>query len=177
VTSKLDLLHGGGAARPSGRGRLAYHAAPVRILTRSVLVLTLAVVAGACTGDDTPSTQPDATTGPTALPTVDVPVEFVPGEWTYENHDVTVSFTWDSGELTVENGSGEELGDPGLYAVTQTQQRVDADIAGSAPVADGGSAALTAAFPAGLELADVGLVVIEFGEQNWGALAPVVAEV
>lgn len=148
----------------------------MRILTRFVLLLVVALAAGACTGDDAPSVQPDETTSPSALPTVDVPVEFVPGEWTYENHDVTVTFSWDSGRLTVDNGSGEELGDPRLYAFTQTQQRVDAEIADSAPVADGGSATLTAAFPAELELADVGLVVIEFGEQNWGALSPVVAE-
>jgi hypothetical protein len=115
-------------------------------------------------------------TSPTALPTVDQPVDFVPGEWTYENNGVTVAFSWDSGELTVENGSGQELGEPGLYAVTQTQQRVDADVADATAIDDGGSVTLTVAFPGDLQLEDVGMVAIVFGEQNWGALSPVVAD-
>jgi hypothetical protein len=155
----------------------------VRIPTRSaptiaVLALALALAPSAvgCTGDATPTVVATDGTSPTVLPTVDQPVDFVPGEWTYENNGVTVAFSWDTGGLTVENGSGQELGEPGLYAVTQTQQRVDADVADAAPIDDGASVTLTVAFPGDLQLEDVGMVAIVFGEQNWGALSPVVAD-
>ncbi len=142
----------------------------------AALVLALGLIATACTGDD-PSTDPaDPTTTGSPLPTVDVPVDFVPGEWTYENNDVTVAFSWETGSLSVENGSGAELGAPGLYVVTRTQEHVDAEVADTAPVADGDPADLVATFPPDLALADVGLVVLRFGEQNWGAMSPVVAE-
>jgi hypothetical protein len=150
----------------------------VRISTRSLaaLLLVVALAGTACTGDD-PSPSPDDTSSSASpLPTVDVPVDFVPGEWTYENNGVTVAFSWEGGALSVENGSGAELGAPGLYVVTQTQERVDGEVAGAAPIPDGDSGDLVATFPGDLTLADVGLVVLMFGDQNWGALSPVVAK-
>jgi hypothetical protein len=150
----------------------------VRIPTRSLpaLLLVLALMGAACTGDDPSPSPSDTTDTGSPLPTEDVPVDFVPGEWTYENNGVTVAFSWEGGTLSVENGSGAELGAPGLYVVTRTQEHVDAEVADTAPVADGDPADLVATFPPDLALADVGLVVLRFGDQNWGAMSPVVAE-
>ncbi len=150
----------------------------MRIPTRSLaaLLLVLALVGAACTGDDPSPSPSDPTDTGSPLPTEDVPVDFVPGEWTYENNGVTVAFSWESGTLSVENGSGAELGPPGLYVVSQTQDRSDAEVAETAPIPDGEAAELVATFPEDLSLKDVGLVVLLFGDQNWGALSPVAVE-
>lgn len=142
----------------------------------AALLLILALAGVACTGDDPSPSPTDPIDAGSPLPTEDVPVDFVPGEWTYENNGVTVAFSWEGGALSVDNGSDAELGPPGLYVVTQTQERVDAEVAATAPVPDGDAVDLVAAFPADLTLDDVGLVVLLFGDQNWGALSPVVVE-
>jgi hypothetical protein len=138
-------------------------------------LLAVSMVGVACTGDEV-TTSSDPTTSDTPLPTVDVPVAFVPGEWEYDNNGVAVTYSWDTGALTVDNRSGAELGAPGLYVVTQTQQRVDAEVAQTAPIPDGASADLMASFPPDISLEDVGLVALLFGDQNWGAMSPVIAE-
>jgi hypothetical protein len=150
----------------------------VRIPTRSLpaLLLVLALMGAACTGDDPSPSPSDTTDTGSPLPTEDVPVDFVPGEWTYENNGVTVAFSWEGGTLSVENGSGAELGPPGLYVVSQTQERFDAEVAETGPIPDGDAAGFVATFPDGLTLKDVGLVVLLFGDQNWGALSPVAIE-
>jgi hypothetical protein len=87
-----------------------------------------------------------------------------------------VDLTWEGGvgELSIENGSGEDLGAPGLYAVTQQQEHVDATVTDAAPIPDGGSATLQVTFPDSLKAADAGLIAILFGDENWGALSPVI---
>jgi hypothetical protein len=138
-------------------------------------MLAVALAGVACTAEGdvaTPPPSPDES----PLPTVDVDVRFVEGEYEYEKNDVTVALSWNggTGELTVDNGSGAELGSPSLYAVTPQQTQVLAEIAEAAPIADGGSATLAVAFPDSLRPEDAGLVAIRFGDQNWGALSPVV---
>ena len=166
--------------RPVGPGRLAYHAASVRIrvLALTVLTLALAPVAVACTGStaNTASTT-TAAQSPTSLPTVDTGrVQFVEGEYTYENEGVTVDLTWKGGpgQLTVDNGSGGDLQPPGLYAVTSSDEEIRATVANSATIPDGGSETLRVTFLASLKPADAGLIVLEFGDENWGALSPVI---
>ena len=168
--------------RPDGSasGRLPYHAASVRTRTRLLAALPLAfVLAGvACTGDGTTSTSASQEPTPSELPTSNVAVTFVEGEYVYENNGVSITFAWKggTGTLTVDNGSGFELGVPSLYAITPTQERVDATVADAAPIPDGGSIETKVTFPPSLKAADAGLIAIVFGDQNWGALSPKVIE-
>jgi hypothetical protein len=153
----------------------------VRTAKLALTVLTLALVPTgvACTSGGTSTTTPTTTTAaetPSSLPTVNEPFQIVDGEYTYENEGVKVALTWKggTGDLTVHNGSGTDLQAPGLYAVTAADQEVPATVADATTVLDGQSATLKVTFPASLKPADAGLIVLEFGDQNWGALSPVV---
>jgi hypothetical protein len=151
----------------------------VRLPTRSIVLAAaaLSVFAAACTGGGTTSTG-TTTTEPTAPPTVDQgDVAFAPGEFVYQLHGVKAELTWNggSGELTITNNSGGQLGAPALYAVTHEGQRVDATVQGAAPMSDGDGATLKVTFPSTLKPADMGIIALVFGDQNWGAFAPVPA--
>jgi hypothetical protein len=151
--------------------------APTRSFTLFLAALSLAAAGASCTGETTTTTTDASPTG-SPLPTVDVPVDFVPGEFVYVNNDVKVSLSWEggTGEMTIENASGHELGTPGLYAVTREQTEVPAEIPDAAPIPDGQSVTLEVSFPDSLDAADAGLIAILFGEENWGAFSPVIEE-
>jgi hypothetical protein len=76
----------------------------------------------------------------------------------------------------VDNRTGIDVGAPAVYVVTQDQKHVDGSLDASAPLADGSSGTYTVTFPTDLTRDDVGLVVLELGDENWGALAPKVIE-
>jgi hypothetical protein len=149
-----------------------------RIVVPFLLVLTLA--AAACTGEDVPTPKHSNGSGgspsPSQLPTVDPgATKFVQGEFAYELNGVTAELSWhgSAAELKVDNASGKELGPPGVYAVTDDQREVQAKVADAAAVADGGSATLQVVFPEDLDPRTTGILVLTFGEENWGAFAPV----
>jgi hypothetical protein len=140
----------------------------------------VAFVSSACTGDDIPTTDPPRQLQDGA--SVEPPpssdpgdTAFVPGEFSYAYLGVTVTLSWKGqyGKLEVENAGDRELGQPGLYAVTNDQREVDARLrhAGSIPAGD--SATFDVVFPQSVTLDQTGFVVLLFGDQNWGALAPV----
>jgi len=144
---------------------------------RAVLIAMLVVAGAACTGG---SASTDATPPSSAspLPTTNVDAKIVPGVWTYDLRGLKATFTWRDGPpaLTVKNGTGIEVGAPAVYVVTQDQHRVDGSIDGSVPLADGAQGQYIVTFPGDLQREDVGLVVLELGDENWGALAPKVIE-
>ena len=142
-----------------------------------VLLLTGLAAGVACTGDGTTATTPPSATA-APLPTSDVNATIVPGEWTYEYLGVKASFEWKDGPplLTVKNGSGRDVGAPAVYVVTQDQREVAGKLDGSVPLADGATGEYQVTFPSGLTRDDVGLVVLELGDVNWGALSPKVLE-
>ena len=145
--------------------------------TRTLLVL-LAISAVACTGGGASTDTAASSPPPSPPPSSNVDVKMVPGVWTYDLRGLKATFTWKDAPptLSVDNGTGIDLGAPAIYVVTQDQRRVDATLDGAAPLADGADADFTVAFPGGLTRDDVGLVVLEFGDENWGALAPKVVE-
>jgi hypothetical protein len=154
---------------------------PMHRLWLLLVVMTLAVPAGVACTSATTSTSTSASAAspaPTSLATVDTgPVQFEEGEYSYENEGVTVMLTWKGdgpGELTVDNGSGGDLQAPGLYAVTASDQEVRATVADATAIPDGDKVSLQVTFPSSLKLTDAGLIVLEFGDQNWGALSPVI---
>lgn len=143
---------------------------------RSLLAVAVLLLAAACTGDGSTATGPPTSTEPPP-PTSDVVVDFVPGEWTYELYGVKATFVWKDGPatLTVKNGSEQPVGAPGLYVVTRDQRHVDGKVANATPLDPSASGDYTVTFPGGLQLDDIGLVVLELGDVNWGALGPKIA--
>jgi hypothetical protein len=143
----------------------------------AVLALAALTTGVACTGDSSTETTP-APTSASPLPTTDVDATIVPGEWVYEYLGVKATFEWKDGPpiLTVKNDSGSEVGAPALYVVTQDQRDVDGKLDGSVPLPDGSSGTYEVTFPADLTRDDVGLIVLELGEVNWGALSPKVIQ-
>jgi hypothetical protein len=140
---------------------------------RAVLAAAILVMAVACTNDGSANSQtsPEPTVD---NPTGDVAGNIVQGEWTYSLYGVKATFTWKDGPatLTVKNGSSEPVGAPGVYVVTRDQRHVDGKVADAAPLDPSASGDYTVTFPGGLQPTDIGLVVLELGSVNWGALGP-----
>lgn len=80
-----------------------------------------------------------------------------------------------SGTLQVSNGSGAELGPPGMYVVTRTGEQVDGVVQDAAAVLDGEEATFEVTFPDPVTEGTVGLVILLFGDDNYGAMTPVAA--
>jgi hypothetical protein len=142
----------------------------------AALALALALGLVGCTGgpadtSTTPSTPPES-----PLPTVDVgPVAFVPGKFAYSYLGVEATLAWSGGNgtLDVHNGSGSELGPPGLYAVTADQPQVPGTVTDPAAIPVGASATFPVSFPSDLSPDAVGMIALLFGDDNWGAFSPV----
>ena len=145
--------------------------------TRSLLVVAVLLFAAACTRDgEAVATGSPTDTGEAPL-TSDVPGVQVKGEWIYELYGVKATFVWktDPATLTVKNGSEQPVGAPDLYVVTRDQRHVDAKVANASPLDPSQSGDYTVTFPDGLVPDDIGLVVLELGGVNWGALSPKIA--
>jgi hypothetical protein len=149
-------------------------------------VVLLSLLAAACTGDEDPQATPTAAgstsepaDGGSPLPTVDPgAVPFEEGVFRYEFDAVRAELRWQGGEgeLTVDNGSDRELGEPGLYAVTSDQREVPGEVSDTAPIPAGDSATYTISFPDDVAYDETGFVVLLFGDENWGAFGPVPAK-
>ena len=155
---------------------------PMNLRRLATPLVVLALAAAACTGGEDPDPGPsDGGSEPSeptasALPTEDPgAVAFERGLFRYQFNSVTAELRWQGGDgaLTIDNGSDRELGEPGLYAVTSDQREVPAEIAGTAPVGPGDSASFEISFPDDVAFEQTGFVVLVFGDENWGALAPV----
>jgi hypothetical protein len=144
---------------------------------RCLLLAPLLLAAVACTDDGNADTGTSPAASVSSQPTSDVEVRFVDGEWTYELDGVKATFSWHDGpaSLAVKNGSEQQVGAPGLYVVTRDQRHVDGDVADAAPLDPSASGRYAVTFPDGLQPDDIGLVVLELGGVNWGALGPKIA--
>jgi hypothetical protein len=152
----------------------AYHAASVTHPRRTLPLLCLALVlAGACTkgGAAAPSATRSATP---SSPAPTGPVRFQPGEYRYAFGGVTASLSFDGSDATLEvkNASGHDLDPPGIYVIQGTGQREDGTVADATTVADGASGTFQVSFPNAVTPKSIGLVILEFGDSNWGAFAP-----
>ena len=144
-----------------------------RLLLSAILASVVALPA--CTGgeDGGQSTAP-STTSESPLPTKDEKYVFVPGRFTYDFGGITATLSWKGGDgtLKVSNGGDAGVGAPALYVVDQQDQRVDATITGAAPLAAGDEETFRVSFPATLPYEDAGLIVLELGDENYGAMSP-----
>jgi hypothetical protein len=143
---------------------------------RLAILVVVAAAATACTGGGGGSGG-GATSPPTsAPPTVDTgPIQFQPGQYRYDFGGVTatLSLSGMTATLEVQNASGAELGPPGIYAIGGDDTRRDAEIADAAPIPDGDSGTFTVSFPKELDPKTLGLLILRFGDSNYGAFAPV----
>jgi hypothetical protein len=143
---------------------------PRRILPFIGLLLVLTV---ACTGsgDGTPSST-SAAPPSSSVPTG--PVRFQPGEYRYEFGGVTATLSFDgsSATLDVKNVSGADLDLPALYVIDGTGAHMDGTVAAATTIADGASATFQVTFPDSVTPKSIGLVILEFGDSNYGAFAP-----
>ncbi len=141
--------------------------------TRAVVAfLLLALLAGACTGSKLKPTQtPSGATGQTV--TVSVP----PGTSLYEyvNAGLTATLTLKgtsnqlTGTLEIQNGTGRALPRPAFYILdARDGHRIDGKVDASADVQDGQTKTFRVTFD-GLELKNLGLVVLLMGRDNYGA--------
>ncbi len=148
--------------------------APRRIVPLIVLV---AVFAAACTGGGSSSSL---TVTPSATPTSPVPtgpVRFEPGHYRYDFGGVTadISFDGNGATMDVKNATGAELAPPRVYVIDGTGAHRDGTVVDSTSIPDGQSATFTVTFPDQVTKESIGLVILLFGDSNWGAFSPVPA--
>ena len=138
------------------------------------MIVLVAVLGISCTGGDDDQVTP-APSSTTTSPVPTGPVHFEPGHYTYEFGGVTVGVVFDGSDVSmdVKNASGAELGAPSLYVVMGTGVRRDGVVTDAATIADEESATFEVTFPDDVDERTVGLVIVSFGDSNYGALAPV----
>jgi hypothetical protein len=140
---------------------------------RLVALLCVAIALGACTGGDG---GPTGSTGPSTTSEAPTPAQSftgAPGTATYEYANegllVTVDLDGSDGTLEVENDSEHDLDPPGLYVEDAVDGReIDGEVVDSAPVAAGESATFDVRLD-DITVDDIGLLVLLFGDDNYGA--------
>jgi hypothetical protein len=143
---------------------------PTRVLLPAFLVF--AIVLAACDSGGEPSNTPSKTTS-SVVPTPAETFTGAPGTATYEyaNEGLVVTVTLDGsdGTLDVENDSDNDLEAPGLYVLDAVDgHEVDGTVLDAAPVAAGDTASFNVRLD-DLTVDDIGLLVLLFGADNYGA--------
>jgi hypothetical protein len=145
--------------------------------TLSIFLLALACLLPACTDNGSAPSGSAASLTPSGEGpvTANEDVSFIPGEYRYSFNNITATLTLhgSKGTLDVKNASGDDLGPPGIYAITRDDHRFDAQVVSAVAVADGSSASFEVMFPAEVTEKTEGLIVLSFGDENYGAFAPV----
>jgi hypothetical protein len=136
--------------------------------------MLLIALAAACTGDGSDDT-PTAGTETGTAPTDAASTSFSPGAFRYANAGLQVALQMEAntGTMDVDNGSGFALGKPDLYVLDGvTGEHIDGKVLDSQPVQDGAQATFQVQFPPEVTPKSLGLVILLFGSDNYGAFAP-----
>ena len=150
---------------------------PMKPTGRLVALLCLAIALGACTGGDgSEDGRSTGSTGPSMTTEVPTPAQTftgAPGTATYEYANegllVTVDLDGSDGTLEVENDSEHDLDPPGLYVEDAVDgHEIDVEVVDSTPVAAGEQASFDVKLD-GITVDDIGLLVLLFGADNFGA--------
>jgi hypothetical protein len=143
---------------------------PTRLLLPAFLVL--AVVLAACDGGGESSNATTETTNavvPTPAETFTSAFGTATYEYANEGLVVTVTLDGSDGTLDVENDSSNDLDPPGLYVLDADDgHEVDGTVLEAAPVAAGDRASFDVQLD-DLTVDDIGLLVLLFGADNYGA--------
>lgn len=138
--------------------------------------ILLVVLGAACTGDGSDVTPTDSgSQSASGQPTDVAPPSFTPGQFKYQNAGLQVDLHLESntGTMDVDNGSGYALGKPDLYVLDGlTGKHIDGKVLDAQPVADGAQASFQVQFPSEVTPKSLGLVILLFGSDNYGAFAP-----
>jgi hypothetical protein len=135
-----------------------------RAVTAALLLALLHSGGAACTSSNgEPSVSPS--------PSLDV----APGAYVYRAKGIEATFELrgDEGTLSVFNGTGFPLDDPGVYLLdARDGSRVDAEVTDAAPVPDGRTGEFEVTIPGAPRAKHVGLVVLLAGDADFGAFVP-----
>jgi hypothetical protein len=149
---------------------------PMKPTGRLVALLCLAIALGACTGGDDGGNGSSASTGPSTTSQAPTPAQTftgAPGTATYEYANegllVTLDLDGSNGTLAVENDSEHDLDPPGLYVEDAVDgHEIDVEVVDTAPVTVGEHASFDVKLN-GITVNDIGLLVLLFGADNFGA--------
>jgi hypothetical protein len=134
----------------------------------------LAVLGVACTGDGSSATTTGSQTT-SQTPTETAPASFTPGSFRYQNAGLQVDLQLEAntGTMDVDNQSGYALGKPDLYVLDGlTGKHIDGKVLDAQPIDDGATATFQVQFPPEVTPKSLGLVILLFGSDNYGAFAP-----
>jgi hypothetical protein len=139
--------------------------------------MLLAFLASACTGDvDGATSRPPATPSGQGVISEDTgDTEFLPGRFIYQFNSITAqaAFEGNVATMNIRNGTGAELGVPSLSVLGADDRRYEGVVEGAGPIGDGEQVSLEFTFPDAVNPPSIGLVVLTFGDDNVGAMAPV----
>jgi hypothetical protein len=146
---------------------------PMKPTGRVVVLLLLAMALGACTGDDGDATAPSGPSPTSDVPTPAQTFTGAPGTAVYEYANegllVTLELDGSEGTLEVDNGSTNDLDPPDVYVEDAVDgHEIDGEVVNSAPVAAGEPATFDVTLD-GVTVDDIGLLVLLFGADNYGA--------
>lgn len=152
---------------------------PVKPTVRFIaLALALAALLAACTGEENGGGEPTGPgTGGTGITTGGVgptPVTTGPaarGTYEYVNAGlrVVVEIDGTEGTMEVDNGTERELESPDFYILdARDGTEIEGEVAEPAPTPAGETATFTISFE-GIEVRNIGLLVLLFGTDNYGA--------
>lgn len=144
---------------------------PFLLLRAGALVAPLAAVLilTGCTGDTSAPPTPGATS-PSAVTS-----DNGPARYSYDDLGIeaALEFDGDEGTLEVANSTGGELGAPTPYLLhAESGEVVDLGVTPAEEIPDGGSASFSVSLPAETP---IGLVILRFGQDEYGAMLPEVA--
>ena len=143
-------------------------------LRRCIALFLIGLAAAACTKSGNSTPLPDSS-GPTPTETTTTPVVITPGEFRYTNAglDVMLELKTNVGSMVVDNGTDHDLAKPDVYVLDGTTgQQIDGKVVEAAPIAQGETATFDVQFPVGVDDKSLGLVILLFGSDNYGAFAP-----
>jgi len=130
----------------------------------------LIFVASACTGKG--SGPKDSSGPPSVAP--------VAGSYSYDGgFGVTATLVPKGSDwlLSVKNNTGDALGEPGIYALAATNaDRIESTVTDATSIPDGARADFQVSFGKAITPEDMGLVILLFGGENFGPLAPVATD-